>query len=416
VARPWPGIRCATALLVLAASASCQSTATPLPTSRTTPQPGGSVSSTFPPGSVQPTMAGAPGAECGAGVPMRAAEHHDGSAAAAYAEDDAVLLYDIQADTSRRVSVAEPSLSGLRPQFRDSHRVTLLELRTQPDADHTFGQDSLVEVDLESGRSTEFLRLPTSVLGYEWDPTGALLAYQVRVEAGGELRPVVLCLFDSRTGLTSGLRTLSEPILTGTDQRQETSVSWSRLGDRIAVVDTLERLSIVVTDLEGRDVIAPRGGTFARWLTNDTLLYSQTSSPEPNSWAWFSMAVGADTATALDLPAEMHRPTLSPDGQLLAFDDGKGAHPAMSVVDLGTGAIRRLGVGLVGPIWLQPRLLAGSVTGACEGTEFCQRPWTLVGGTIAVDLSATDATMALGLPTTLSRSVRYGAIDVWLGN
>lgn len=404
----------ATALLVIATSASCQSTVSPLPTSRTTPQPGGSVSNTVPPGSMQPTMPGASRAECGVGMPMRATEQDGESAAAVYAHEDAVFLYDIAADTARRVAVAEPSLSGLRPEFRDAHTVTLLELREQPDSNHTFGQDSLVEVDLESGRSTEVLRLPTSMLGYEWDPSGALLAFQVRVEAAGELRPVVLCLFDSRSGLTSGLRTLSEPILSGTDQRQEASVSWSPLGNRIVVVDTLERLSIVVTDLAGQDVVAPRSGTFARWLTDDTLLYSQTSGQDPSSSAWFSIEAGAGTVTALDLPAEMHRPTLSPDGQLLAFDDGNGARPAISVLDLTTGAISELGVGLVGPIWLQARLVAGSVTGACKETEACQRPWTLVGGTMAIDLTATDATRVLSLPTTLNRSVRYGAIDVWL--
>jgi hypothetical protein len=180
------------------------------------------------------------------------------------------------------------------------------------------------------------------------------------------------------------------------------------------VVDTLERLSTVVTDLAGQDVVAPRSGTFARWLTDDTLLYSQTSGQDPSSSAWFSIEAGAGTVTALDLPAEMHRPTLSPDGQLLAFDDGNGARPAISVLDLTTGAISELGVGLVGPIWLQARLVAGSVTGACKETEACQRPWTLVGGTMAIDLTATDATRVLSLPTTLNRSVRYGAIDVWL--
>lgn len=122
--------------------------------------------------------------------------------------------------------------------------MSFVQRRVEPDESHTFGQDSLHELDLESRESTEILRLPNALHGYAWSPDGTLLAYQVRAETANEVLPLALCLFNTQTGRLTLLRQLGPWAGRGTNQRDEVSIAWSSNARSILVIDTFEQGSV----------------------------------------------------------------------------------------------------------------------------------------------------------------------------
>jgi hypothetical protein len=331
---------------------------------------------------------------------------------AVFASAGSLSIYDIAADSVKGVATSPPK-GAVRPRFRTPRLVSFVRLREQPDAGHTFGQDSLYELDLETGKSTELLRLPNSLHGYAWSPDGTLLAYQLRAESATEDLPVSLCLFDSHSGATRFLRPLAPWAGRDTNQRDEVSVAWSPSANDILVVDTIEQPSVYVVGVDGRAVAPPRDGSFARWLSDDRVLVwdDPQSTIEPGSWLTFSTSTGAIEPFAL--PPDAHRPALSPDGQMIAFDDGNGAAPSVYVFDVQSGTSRRLARGYVAPVWIGPDLIAATAVGPCPPDNFCVVPWSTLGRTVGIDVRTGERTQ-LSLPTTLPEIFIYGVIDTSL--
>lgn len=360
-----------------------------------------------------PAATGAADPLCGQGRAASSPETGKTKGLAVSGRLEEVVLYDIEGDSVASLGSSR-SLSGPRPRFRSAGFISLVQLREQPDEGHTFGQESLIELDIVSGRSVEILRLPNIVMGYDWSPDGATLAYQVRAETPSELRPVALCLYDSRIGTTTLLRSLAPPIGTGTGQREETAVAWSPRGQSILVVDTAERPSIVVVDLKGSDIVSPIAGTFARWLGEDLILFQQDPHSATKPWVWFTVSSTTNVPKAFGLPADAYRPTLSPQGDMIAFDNGDAAEPAVFVFDIEDASSRRVAGGYLGPAWLGTDLLAATRAVPCPPADFCPTPWSLLGATVGID-PATGKQRQLALPTTYQTVVSYGHIDVLLG-
>ena len=289
--------------------------------------------------------------------------------------------------------------------------LTFVALREGPDETHTFGQDSIFELALGSDEPTEILRLPNGVLGYAWDPAGLTLAYQVRAEGDGELLPVVLCLFDSGTGGTFLLKTLGVPFGTGIGQREEASIAWSPGGERILVVETLEEPSVSVVGRDGRDVVPPWSGRFARWLTEETVLSQQATTNDEEPSDWFTVSLLSGQPIPISLPPNAYRPAVSPDGGAIVFDNGNGRSPSVFVWSIQEAEARKVASGYLAPVWLSNNLVGASAAGRCPPSDFCNFEWKLTGGTVGIDILR-DREKPLTLPTTLQKVIRYGAIDV----
>ena len=322
---------------------------------------------------------------------------------AVFPSKDGIAIYDIDDDVA---TALDPEFGRL-PQFRTASLVTVVRQRVPSDDDNTFGQDSLFELDVATGRSEELLRLPNYVLAFEWSPDGAMLAYLVQPNADN-----VLCLFDARTGAAGPLRTLSFTVGRGVHQRDERSIAWSPGAREILVDDTGQQPSLYVIDLHGRNVIEPRDGTFARWWSRNEILFA-AGNPAGGSaevFEWSIVSIDTGRMRAFGLPAKAYRPAISPDGTLIAYDDG-AAEPSVYLFDVETGMSRRLARHHVMPVWLGPDLIAATAAGPCPSTNFCVIPWLASDTTVGIDPGSGER-RPLALTTTLNTFSFDGTIDV----
>jgi hypothetical protein len=291
--------------------------------------------------------------------------------------------------------------------------VSFVQLRENPDGEHTFGQDSLLELDLGADSTTEILRFTNSLLAYDWNADGTVLAYLLRTQTPTLVGPHLLCSFDSRTGTTSLLRRIEHPFGTSVGQREETAVSWSPGDDAVLVTDTAARPSLFIVTIDGQDAVQPRNGTFGRWLSDIRVLFQQDPQDAAAPWEWLALSSATGATRPSEFPSAAFRPAASPSGKLIAFDDGDANKPAVFVFDTETRTARRMADGFVAPIWIGPDVLAATAVQPCTSGEFCDIPWSSLGETVAIDVE-TGKLRALALPTTLNEVARYGTIDVLL--
>jgi hypothetical protein len=200
---------------------------------------------------------------------------------------------------------------------------------------------------------------------------------------------------------------INEPFGTGTGQREETVVRWAPNGQQLLVVETAAQPSVYVVGIDGRQVVDPVHGTFARWISDDSFFLQDDSG----KWHLVSTIDGLNRD--LPLPDTAFRPDVGPGADLIAFDNGNAERPSVSVLAVDTGTIHRLARGYLAPVWLGPDVLAASKVEPCPSGNFCPIPWIASGGTVGVD-PATGAKEALSLPGTLQQGYRLEVIDVWL--
>ena len=325
--------------------------------------------------------------------------------------EEGVGLYDIGADSVMSVKTAD-ELPGYGVRFRTPTQVTFVRGREPSDEAHTFGQESLYELDLKTNQAQELIRLPNHVLAFEWSPDGSVLAYLVAAETERRGLPSPLCLFDSLSGVTTQIKSLSYTIGRGGNQWDERSIAWSPNGTRLLVLDTVQSPPLYVVDLDGRNVIRPRAGTFARWLSDERIVYLENPNDAFEPWRWRTVSTASGRVSAFPLAAGTFRAAFSPNGQFIAFDDGAKV-PSVYLFDLETRESHLLAHGYVAPLWLGPRLIAATSAGRCPRSYFCVIPWLPTDETIGID-PKTGEREALSLPTTLQDGFANGAIDVLL--
>jgi hypothetical protein len=264
----------------------------------------------------------------------------------------------------------------------------------------------MYELDIERKQAVEMMRLPSRLLAFDWSPDGTELAYLVELGDQSENR---LCTLDTRSGARRSIRSFSYTVGRGGHQWDEVSVAWAPTARGILVVHTTtEQPSVHVVDIDGRDLAPPQMGTFARWLGDETVLFLEgdpQATLEP--WHWFSLSTTTGQKGKYGLPDEGFRPALSPDGDMIAFDDG-AEEPSIYVFDIETGTSRRLARGYVAPVWLGPDLIAATAAGPCPSSNFCVTPWLPSDTTIGIEPASRDQG-PLSLTTTLQ-----GVIDVLL--
>jgi hypothetical protein len=236
-----------------------------------------------------------------------------------------------------------------------------------------------------------------------------MLAYQVHASTG----LAALCLFDTRSGVTRRLRPLGEWAGRDGNPHDEVSIAWSPAGTALLVVDTVGFPSVFVVDLEGIDLKPPRNGTFARWLSGDRLIWQEDPRDSAKDWGWRSVSIASGNLEGFGLPGKAFRPAVSPDGSMIAFDDGDYDAPSVYVVDIDGGQPRLVAHGFVGPVWLAPQLLAATTAGTCPSDWFCPYGWHASNAAVRID-STTGAQRKMGLPSTLESDSFFGTVDTSL--
>lgn len=409
------GAACLALALVFGA---CSPVISPQPGTMSPPQspaPASPASAT-PPSSTEQTEAPDPtaqiAADCGQVITATAPQSSPKRALAAYSTTKGLFVYNVTNNATAHLD-SSTSPDGLRPRFRAPSLVSFARLRVTPDDEHTFGQDLLVEFDIGAETAIEILRFPNSILAYDWNADGTVLAYLLRTQTPTLIGPHLLCSFDSRTGETSLLRLIERPFGTSVGQREETAVSWAPNGLLILVTDTAARPSVFVVTADGHDATPPRNGTFGRWLSDDQLMFQEDSQDATVPWEWLLMSSATGATRPFGFPSAAFRPAISPSGNLIAFDDGDRDGPAVHIFDTEARTARRIIVGYVAPIWIGPNTIAVTEVGPCTSGEFCDIPWSTSGSTVAIN-TETGTRQDLALPTTLAEGIRYGPIDVLL--
>ncbi|MGH9036595.1 MAG: hypothetical protein ACRD0O_12605 [Acidimicrobiia bacterium] len=289
-----------------------------------------------------------------------------------WAEAGDIWLYE-SATGKRRQLTDGDGRSEYLPRFHGPDRVTFVAADDRPANDFRPGAGThgsvIHELDLTTGRRSELVRLAGGVVAHDWTPDGRTLALYV---AGDDHTSSELHVF---TGGHPRLIRRFGPVRGrgGFINYDEWRVEWSPDGRRLLVVDTGLDTSepedtFFVLDTDGTDVMAPRGGTWARWGADSQTVYCICAvRPGDDNWVWLSLHTGTGVGTPLLLERAM-RPSVSPDGRFLAFDDGQDT-PTVHVLELRPGSRpRRVTGGAIAPLWLDGGRLAVTDTRPCPDT------------------------------------------------
>ena len=310
-----------------------------------------------------------------------------------WAEKGDIWLYDAKTDKRRALTTDGTARHDFKPRFRDGSRVTYLTSHEE------FGPDpTLLEVDLIGGQRRTLQQLPGYIRAYDWNPDGMRLAYYNVLSDDGKTElhitgdgPAHLRRFAAIEGRGRFINW------------DETRIEWSPNGHRLLVVDTAldtavgpsSAKTLYVLNADGTDAIAPGLGTWARWSADSRTIYCLCAThPNRDDCSWQAIDVPGGTRTPLLIPAGA-RPSLSPDGRLLAYDDGADT-PSVSVLDLRSpgGRPRIVARSAIAPVWLSASRLAFTNTRPCPHTE----DECLAGGHGSMFESAVTAS-AVDLPT-----------------
>ena len=271
-----------------------------------------------------------------------------------WAERGDVWLYDAETDRRRPLTTDGVKHQDSKPRFRDRTHVTYVSSNV-----------GLMEYDLSSGRSHVLQRLPGRVRAYDWSPDGATLAYYGPYSDDG---PTELHIVGSGP---ARLRPFV-PILGrgGYVNHDETRIEWAPDGRHLLLEDTALDTSpdqtLYILNADGSDAAAPRLGTWSRWSADGSTVYCLCSTAAAQAdWRWQAIDTANGVGTPI-LPAAGPRPSLSPDGRSLAFDDGADT-PTVYVADTKKpdSKPRFLARGAIAPIWLGPTHLAFTNTRPC---------------------------------------------------
>lgn len=337
--------------------------------------------------------------------------------AVVYTTGGDLFLYDVASDSTRRLTNGGWDHPAGRPRFRDANTVTFgteeyIEGPT-PDSGGTYTA-RIVDLDLRTGVQREVLRSGESFAAWTWSPARDLLA---TLTYGNEADGPSVHLLEVDTGEDRVLRTL-DIAAEGRcgDDSDDIALRFSPDGSAIVVTQTAgqeDDPTMWVVGLDGLDRAAPRRATHPVWSPDSRRLYYRDYDGEAG---WMSLDVAAGATTPVQASPATHRPALSPDGRLLALDDGGWSHggesmegsahaPAALLYDLESGTETRLGDGRVGPLWLSPTTVALTDSSMCED---CMGMWEPAGTVTAVDVR-TGESRRIALGSTLDADTWFGS-------
>lgn len=291
-----------------------------------------------------------------------------------WAEADDIWLYHAGTGERRALTSDGQARYETLPRFREPARVTYLSYAEGVGKADLYGAaPDLMEIDLPTGAVRRLRQFGGPIRAYDWAPDGQELAFY---RGGGDQRATELHVVDG-AGRRIGLRRFGPtPGRGGYVNYDETRVDWSPDGRRLLVADTALDTSqdetLYVLDRAGHDILPPRFGTWARWSRHSEAIYCFCAAPALGATGdglWQAIDVATGAATPLPI-TDGARPSVSPDGRFLAYDDGHET-PAVHVLDLNDPLLRTrlLARGALAPLWLDARRVAMTETRPCPHDE-----------------------------------------------
>jgi dipeptidyl aminopeptidase/acylaminoacyl peptidase len=336
-----------------------------------------------------------------------------------WADAGDIWLYQAATGERRPLTSDGEARAEYLPRFHGPDRVTFVADDDRPANDFRPGAGSrssvIREVDLSSGRTSDLARIEGGVAALDWSPDGAILALYL---SGADDHPSELVFI---AGGRQKLIRRFGPVWGrgGFVNYDEWRVEWAPDGRRLLVLDTgldtSQEETLYVLDADGTDAVAPRGGTWARWGADSQTIYCVcTVRPGDETSTWQALDTGTGARTPLLLERAM-RPSVSPDGRFLAFDDGEDT-PGVHVLDLTPGSRpRRVAGGAIAPIWLDGEHLAVTDTRPCPDTpDECDAGghgsmFQPAGTASAIDVASGERTPIAPLSTD-NADIAYGAV------
>ena len=275
--------------------------------------------------------------------------------------------------------------------------------------DFETGKDSLWRIDLSDDppSPTKILSSSRRIAAFTLHPDGERIAY-IRDENNGT----------STVRIYSGgpnaqtIKTLPAFLGRGGTDTDEIRLAWRANGKRLLIIDTRRDSSeetLWVVNNQGTDTVTPRFGTFGRWAPDGKRVYYRSWDDE----SWFELSLASDTTTGMAIARQAFRPSVSPDGAYLSYDDG-GEHPSVFAFDVAAGTEAKLADDAIAPLWLTLNRVVVSETEPCL-ERFADEPdqcalgpgWYPTGATSAMNLKGKNVE-SLNASTTLGGDVRYG--------
>ena len=278
-----------------------------------------------------------------------------------WSEAGDIWLYEASSGERRQLTADGETRTDALPRFRRRDRVTFV----------TYQRSAWVlwETDLATGRTHDLGTLE-GASALDWSPDGETLAIYHR---GGDTTEGELRLVTAERQTV--IRRFSDVWGRGGFVNSDDSrVEWSSDGRHLLVLDTAldtsQEETLYVLEADGTDALPPRAGTWARLSADGRTIYCVCAvHPGDQEWQWQAIEIRTGLRTPL-LVQQAMRPSVSPDGRHLAFDDGQDS-PSVHVLDLATPGSqpRRLTGAAMAPVWLDAGHLAVTDTRPCPGDE-----------------------------------------------
>lgn len=296
-------------------------------------------------------------------------------AAAEWAADrkDDLWIYESSDGSHYRLTSDGDAVVEVLPQFTGRNTVSFVE-----GSEEQKPGVAMFELAFKAGSTAkELFRVEAgNIFRYDWSPDGSSVAFLNFNDEGAS----ALQIWTRSDGKIRSVKSFPELLGRGVGLEDEVSVAWSPDGKSILVVDTFRDPPLTVTmwvlDLDGKDIVPARAGTFGRWGSDSKTIYYKDYS---GSGDWFRLSLSNNKTTTLAIPDQRLNPAVSPGGGFIALNDG-GSKPSVYVFDLEKGIERKLAAGVV-PVWLSDTEMALTDVRPCTAEEECFEgpPWKPLG-------------------------------------
>ena len=304
------------------------------------------------------------------------------TSAVLYSHDGDLWLAAPPDGSVRRLTADNGDCWAIHATFRDADTIT-------------FATDSAVyDLELKSGNLRRLLPVGGGVAGLAWSRDGKTLAI---LDFATELK-----LYSPTTGATTSVRNFGETMGRCGDMSDEIAVSWSPDGRALIVVNTAieGESSMFVVDRAGKNLVAPRMGTLARWMPDSNrILYRGFDAP----MRWYMLDVDTARSVGVGMRTGTHHAAVSPDGRFVAYSDDAD-NPALYLYDVARDVERVLTHGYGAPIWLSSDEIAVTKTIPCDENCMMEHGWMQDDETAAFDLQG-HLTRKLSMKSTMDASV-----------
>lgn len=268
-----------------------------------------------------------------------------------YLADEDVWLYDLEADTSRRLTANGDAAFEWDVKFRDRRTVS-------------YATDSAIMVlDVTTHAATKFADV-TGLVRYAWNPAGTELAYLSATwsDSDAMVRTTVNVVTAAGAIETTALDlVLPEGACGVHDPDGDVAMSYSPDGRTIMIENVAAQPSptVALVDRDGLKQRSLHHWSWARFLPDSTIM-----AKEVDQW----VRIAGESRESLPIPQDARSIALTPDGTAAAFNT-PGARPQVQVVRLADGDLTTVARGAAMPRWISNDSLIVFATEPCDECE-----------------------------------------------